>query len=68
MKYITPKRLFLIAFVFLLLGVVIPFLMVMEVLESTYFLNFFSFIISFIGVIIGVIGSAYYVRINRSDW
>ncbi|MDX9850007.1 MAG: hypothetical protein RBT01_05850 [Anaerolineaceae bacterium] len=68
MKYITPKRLFLIAFVFLLLGVVIPFLMVMEVLESTYFLNFFSFIISFIGVIIGVIGSAYYVRINRRDW
>ena len=68
MKYITPKRLFLIAFVFLLLGVVIPFLMVMEVLESTYFLNFFSYIISFIGVIIGVIGSAYYVRINRRDW
>ncbi len=68
MKYITPKRLLLIAFVFLLLGVVIPFLMVMEVLESTYFLNFFSFIISFLGLIVGVIGSTYYVRINRGNW
>ncbi len=67
MKHITPTRLFLIAFFFVLLGVVLPFLMVMDVLESTYFLNFFSFIISLIGVVIGVIGSAFFVRINRGD-
>ncbi len=39
MKHITPTRLFLIAFFFVLLGVVLPFLMVMDVLESTYFLT-----------------------------
>jgi hypothetical protein len=49
------------------MGVVFPFLMVMQVLESTFFLNFFSFTISLIGIIIGVIGSAYYFRINRRD-
>lgn len=67
MKYITPARLIFIGFLLVLLGVVLPFLMVMEVFESTFFLNFFSFIISLMGVIIGVIGSAYYVRINRGD-
>ncbi len=56
-----------IGFLCVLMGVVLPFLMVMQVLESTLFLNFFSFIISLIGIIIGVIGSAYYVRINRRD-
>jgi uncharacterized SAM-binding protein YcdF (DUF218 family) len=67
MKYITPGRLIFIGFLLVLLGVVLPFLMVMKVIESTFFLNFFSFIISLIGVVIGVIGSAYYVRINRND-
>ncbi len=56
-----------IGFLCVLMGVVFPFLMVMQVLESTLFLSFFSFIISLIGIIIGVIGSAYYVRINRRD-
>ena len=67
MKYVTPKRMLLLAFVFLMLGVVIPFLMVMEVLKSTYFLNFFSFIISFLGLVVGIIGATYYVRFNRED-
>ncbi|PKO06505.1 MAG: hypothetical protein CVU41_07245 [Chloroflexi bacterium HGW-Chloroflexi-3] len=67
MKFITPGRLMFIGFLCVLMGVVFPFLMVMQVLESTLFLSFFSFIISLIGIIIGVIGSAYYVRINRRD-
>ena len=67
MKHITPGRLIFIGFLLVLLGVVLPFLMVMKVIESTFFLNFFSFIISLIGVVVGVIGSAYYVRINRGD-
>ena len=67
MKHITPKRLMFFGFLLVLMGVVLPFLMVMQVLESTFFLNFFSFIISLFGIVIGVIGSAYYVRINRGD-
>lgn len=67
MKYLTPMRIILIGLLLVVLGVVFPFLMVMGVLKSTFFLNFFSFIISLIGIIIGVLGSAYYVRINRKD-
>jgi hypothetical protein len=32
--------------------------MVVKVLESTYFLNFFSFFASLIGLFLGLIGSA----------
>lgn len=67
MKHLTPMRIVLIGLILVILGVVFPFLMVMGVLKSTLFLNFFSFIISLIGIIIGVLGSAYYVRINRKD-
>jgi hypothetical protein len=67
MKYLTPKWLMFIGFLCVFIGVVIPFLMVMGVLKSTLFLNFLSFIISLVGIVIGVIGSAYYVRINRRD-
>jgi len=59
-----PKYLFFIGAMFVVLGVVIPLLMVADVLESTLFLNFFSFTISLIGMFLGIIGAAYYVR-NR---
>jgi hypothetical protein len=67
MKRFTPTHLILIAIALLILGVLLPFLMVMEVIKSTLFLNLISFLVSLIGVIMGVIGSAYYVRIKRGD-
>lgn len=67
MKYLTPKRLLLIATVLLLLGVILPFLMVMQVLKSTLFLNFFSYLLSLLGVVIGILATVYYYRINRGE-
>ena len=67
MSFFTPTRLILIALFLLILGVVLPFLMVMEVIPSTFFLNLLSFLFSLMGIVIGVIGSAYYVRIKRID-
>ncbi|HSM25383.1 MAG TPA: hypothetical protein VK856_11015 [Anaerolineaceae bacterium] len=67
MKHLTPTQFVFLGLFLVILGVVLPFLMVMGVLESTLFLNFFSFFISLAGIIMGVIGSAYYVRINRKD-
>ena len=67
MRHLTPTRLILIAILLLVIGVVLPFLMVMEVIESTLFLNLISFLVSLVGVIMGVIGSAYYVRLKRGD-
>jgi hypothetical protein len=45
-----------VAGLLLVIGFVIPLLMVMRILESTYFLNFFSYIASFLGLILGFIG------------
>jgi len=37
-------------------GVVLPFLILLKVLESTYFLNFFSYTIQVLGLILAMIG------------
>jgi hypothetical protein len=46
-------------------GFVLPLLMVMHLLESTFFLNFFSFGISVAGMYLGLIGALQYVREHR---
>jgi len=58
-------KLILIGFVLCLSGVIFPFLMVIKVLESTFFLNFLSYTASVLGLFLGIIGAAYYVRENR---
>ena len=49
----------------LLLGGALPFLMVIQVLESTFFLNFFSWGASVAGLGFGTIGFALYSRGRR---
>jgi hypothetical protein len=46
----------------MLLGIILPFLMVIHVLESTFFLNFFSWGASVAGLAFGTIGFATYSR------
>lgn len=60
-----PKRLIWIAFGLLMAGVILAFLMVMQVLKSTLFLNFLSFFLSLAGFILGMIGTSLYVAIQR---
>jgi hypothetical protein len=51
----------------MLLGVVLPLLMVIKLLESTYFLNFFSYGASLVGLVMGILGVAQFVlEIRRS--
>jgi hypothetical protein len=49
----------------LLMGVVLPLLMVMRFLESTFFLNFFAYGASLSGFFLGLIGAMTYVREKR---
>lgn len=60
-----PWNLILIGFLLSVLGVVLPFLMVIHIIESTFFLNFLSFIGSVTGLILGIIGAALYVRSRK---
>ena len=54
----SPKRALLIAFLLMLMGVILPFMMVAHIIESTFFLNFLSYICSLTGMLIGIIGVA----------
>jgi hypothetical protein len=61
----NPLYLILIGFVLVVIGMVLPFLTVLRVIESTFLLNFFAFTSSVAGLFLGMIGAAGYVKINR---
>jgi positive regulator of sigma E activity len=65
MRTIRGEYLILIGFVLVMLGAILPFLMVMRILKSTFFLNFFSYGASVAGLFLGIIGCAYLVRYYR---
>lgn len=65
---LNPVILIIVGGVLVVLGAVLPLLMIPEikVLPSTFPLNFFSYIASFVGLMMGVIGAALYVKSRRS--
>lgn len=65
LSHITPLWILLIGFSLLVLGFVLPVLMIMQVLESTFLLNFVSYGASFLGLMLGFIGSVLYVSRSR---
>ena len=58
----SPWKIIFLGFLLVLAGAVLPFLMVINLVMSTFFLNFFSYTASLVGLILGIIGSAMYVR------
>jgi hypothetical protein len=62
-----PRLLLSVGLILMLLGVVLPFLMVIGALESTFFLNFFSWGASVAGLSFGTIGFAMYSKTKRND-
>ena len=58
----SPRFLLSLGLVLMLLGILLPFMMVIQVLETTFFLNFFSWGASVAGLAFGTIGFAMYVR------
>lgn len=61
----SPRFLLPFGVTLLLLGWVLPLLMVIHVLESTFFLNFFSWGASVAGLALGTIGFAMYSRSKK---
>jgi hypothetical protein len=62
----SPRLLLSLGLFLMLLGVVLPFLMVIRVLESTFFLNFLSWGASVAGLAFGTIGFAVWSK-GRKD-
>jgi hypothetical protein len=65
MSRLQPIQLILIGFTLMIVGWVLPFLMVLQVLASSYALNFFSYAAQISGLFIGIIGAATYVRLKK---
>ena len=61
----NPARLLKIAFGLLILGVVLPFLMVLKIMESTLPLNILAAACSVAGLTTGFIGIALYRRRHK---
>lgn len=66
------NRLIVVGFILVLAGAVIPFLIVLGFVESTFLLNFLAYGASVLGIFLGVIGVATYVgekrRKDEDDW
>ena len=62
----SPLGLIFVGFLLSLTGVILPFLMVIHLIPSTFFLNFFSYGVSLTGLFLGVIGASRYIRGNRN--
>ena len=61
----SPRFLLILGVILMLLGIILPFLMVIKVLESTFFLNFFAWGASVTGLALGTIGFAMRSRGRR---
>ena len=58
MSRFKPNKMILTGFVLVVLGWVLPFLMMLRVLEPSFFLSFLSYGASITGLLLGIIGSA----------
>ena len=61
----SPRFLLSLGLVLMFLGIILPFLMVIHILASTFFLNFFSWGASVTGMAFGTIGFALWSRGRR---
>ena len=63
-----PRLLFSVAVLLMMFGVVMPFLMVIKLVESTFFWNFLSYGSSTLGFLLGIVAlAASRIRQKRSD-
>lgn len=65
MSSVSPIGLILIGFVLVLVGFLIPFLNVLDILPTSFLLSFFGYFASIGGIILGMIGIAFFIRRDR---
>ena len=63
----SPRLLLGLGLILMLQGILLPFLMLIHVIESTFFLNFFSWGASVAGLSFGTIGFAMWSRTKEDD-
>lgn len=63
-RRINPRYFIWIGFGLLVLGVVIPLLIILQILVSTFFWNFLAYICQVLGLLLGIAGIAF-ISVNR---
>lgn len=63
---ISPRRLIVIGIILMVLGWVLAALLVMRILESTFFLNFVAFMMSNAGLFLGLAGLGLSAQVRRN--
>ena len=61
----NPFLLIIIGFVLVVAAAVLSWLIFLHILPSTYLLDFFTFGMSVLGLFLGLVGAALYVRLNK---
>jgi glucan phosphoethanolaminetransferase (alkaline phosphatase superfamily) len=70
MKTIITEPKVIIGFCLVIIGWVLPLLMVMQVIQASFFLCFLAYTASLVGLFLGVIGTASavaYLRLRNKD-
>lgn len=65
MSRLRPYKLIIIGFLMVLFGAVVPFLMMLDMVKTSFWLSFLSYGISVGGVFLGVIAAALYAGENK---
>ncbi|MCC6187914.1 MAG: hypothetical protein IT318_02690 [Anaerolineales bacterium] len=65
MRPLRPVELVIVGFILVTFGCAVPFLMVVHVLEVSFFLSFLSYGASVAGLLLGIYGASTYVQRNR---
>lgn len=65
MILLSPKMMMLVGGALVLCGVIMPFLMVMRLIPTTFLLVFLAYAASMSGLILGLLGAALYARERR---
>jgi hypothetical protein len=62
---VSPAKLLAIGLILMLVGFVLPFLMVLQKLESTFLLNAIAFASQVVGLLLGTVGVIFYMSSKK---
>jgi hypothetical protein len=63
----TPATSLAVGFVLILIGFLVPFLMVLQILESSLMLTFSAYGASLVGLVLSLYGASHYRSSRRGD-
>ncbi|MBM4430043.1 MAG: hypothetical protein FJ026_06795 [Chloroflexi bacterium] len=67
MRSLSPLGIVALSLILMLLGIALPLLMVLRVIPTGFLLSFFAYAASSGGLMLGIVGLAWYVRSSRGS-